>query len=79
MGQLIKIIIIMIGVSVLLLALRRWLGGRNRDTEAQHANAVQSMVQCAHCGMYTPESQAISEGTHYYCNDAHRRLGANKQ
>jgi uncharacterized protein len=33
------------------------------------------MVQCAHCGMYTPESQAISEGEQFYCNEAHRQIG----
>jgi uncharacterized protein len=76
MGQLLKIIVIGIGIAVLLLAIRRILSKRQQPEE--QSPAIQPMVKCAYCGMYTPESQAISEGSQFFCNDAHRRIAFGK-
>lgn len=33
---------------------------------------VQSMVQCAHCGIYLPLAEALGSGAAYYCCLEHR-------
>lgn len=37
--------------------------------------AAESMVNCAHCGVYLPESDSIAEDGLAYCCEAHRALG----
>jgi uncharacterized protein len=34
------------------------------------------MTSCAHCGIYFPASEAVREGGHDYCSQAHARLPA---
>jgi uncharacterized protein len=34
------------------------------------------MTNCAHCGIYFPASEAVHEGGHDYCSQAHARLPA---
>ncbi len=36
---------------------------------------AEKMVSCAHCGVYLPESDSISDGGLAYCSEAHRALG----
>jgi len=33
----------------------------------------QSMTQCAHCGIYVPETESIREGGSSYCGEEHRQ------
>jgi uncharacterized protein len=33
------------------------------------------MVECAHCGLHLPAPDAVLDGRHVYCGEAHRRLG----
>jgi uncharacterized protein len=77
MGQLLKVLIISIAITVLLLAIRKMLFGRRGRPETEQAS-VQSMAKCAHCGMYLPESQAVFEAGKPYCNDEHRRIASGK-
>jgi len=78
MGQLLKILIIAIAISVVLLALRKMLTGRRGKSEEAQTPAVQSMTKCAHCGTFLPESQALFDGEKPYCNEEHRRLASGK-
>ncbi|KFI23519.1 PP0621 family protein [Nitrosococcus oceani] len=32
------------------------------------------MVRCAHCGIFLPESEALTEGSHNFCCREHREL-----
>ena len=36
--------------------------------------APEKMVNCGHCGLYLPQSEAISEGDKFFCCAEHRRL-----
>lgn len=36
----------------------------------------EKMVSCAHCGVYLPESDSVSDGGLTYCCEAHRALGS---
>jgi uncharacterized protein len=37
------------------------------------------MVQCAHCGVHLPESEAITKAGVIFCSQAHASLGARPQ
>jgi uncharacterized protein len=37
--------------------------------------APAAMIECAHCGLHLPAADAVREGEHVYCGEAHRRLG----
>ncbi|MBE0614649.1 MAG: hypothetical protein IH604_13350 [Burkholderiales bacterium] len=38
------------------------------------AAAPERMVNCEHCGVYLPQSEAVRDGERFFCNDEHRRL-----
>jgi uncharacterized protein len=46
-------------------------GGR----EGAKSQAPAAMLECAHCGLHLPAADAVSDGDHVYCGEAHRRLG----
>lgn len=59
--------------AVVLFVLQARRGARTRDSRA--LGEAESMVRCAHCGIYVPESEAIAgPAGRVYCSDAHRRL-----
>jgi uncharacterized protein len=54
-----------------------WLakGFRRKDAAGDApATAPEQMVNCAHCGLYLPQSEAIREGDKFFCCKEHRRL-----
>ena len=62
----------------------RMINARNaaaRRTAAQPgrapaaSNGVESMVSCAHCGIYMPRSEALLIGKRTWCCEDHARLG----
>jgi uncharacterized protein len=64
-----RLIIIFIALAVIVMVLKRlWQTpgpAKNRQIPSN------KMVQCAHCGLYTPEADAIERGGKYYCSQAH--------
>ena len=61
----------------------RMINARNavaRRTAAQPgkappSNAIEPMVNCAHCGIYMPRSEALLIGKRTWCCEDHARLG----
>ncbi|HEY5634139.1 MAG TPA: PP0621 family protein [Burkholderiaceae bacterium] len=49
-------------------------GSRERDGAANAARG-ELMIRCAHCGVYFPQSDAVSAGSLRYCSIAHRDAG----
>ncbi len=41
---------------------------------AKRPRAAERMVECAHCGVHLPESEAVKQADRYFCSDEHRRL-----
>ena len=80
MGRL--LILLLLGVVV-----AWWLLGRAariRGGEAPRAGKpgnpdgappAQDMVQCAHCGVHLPRSEALTQGSELFCSESHQRLG----
>jgi len=53
-----------------------WLakGFRRKDAAKNTPEAApERMVNCSHCGLYLPQSEAISEGDKFFCCAEHRR------
>lgn len=46
--------------------------GRSGEQDSQAS--AETMVSCAHCGIYIPASEAISQSGRVFCSDAHRLL-----
>lgn len=57
---------------------------RFRDEQgpkATHNNPLpgaEAMVQCAHCGVFLPRSEALVSQNETWCNQAHAQLGPRK-
>lgn len=49
-------------------------GRRAGDSDGK----TERMLECAHCGVHVPEREGVSEGRHFYCSEAHRRLGPSR-
>ncbi|BAV33229.1 hypothetical protein SCL_0911 [Sulfuricaulis limicola] len=71
MGQLLRLIIILIGLWLVLTIIKRALASLQKP--APDKPAVTKMVACAHCGMHIPESEAVRDGNRHYCSEEHRR------
>ena len=42
---------------------------------APASTAPEAMVDCAHCGLHFPASEAVRDGARIYCCGAHRDAG----
>lgn len=66
-----------LGIGVLLVM---WLmrdkkapAGRPRQPDAGDRGGAESMLQCAHCGIHIPASEAVRDPAGaVFCSDAHR-------
>lgn len=65
---------------VLLALVAWWLIKRMRVDDGSEARPrdvpPEKMVNCAHCGLYLPEKEAVSEDGKFYCCAQHRRPAA---
>jgi uncharacterized protein len=62
-------LVILIAVALVVYAARRlWQSSRPASRRGQKSAR---MVQCAHCGVYVPEHEALTRGDRFYCSDAH--------
>ncbi len=73
MGRLLHFLSYFIGAIAVLMVLRHAVTGRQKRRE--RSNITHPMVQCAHCGLHLPESEALFGGKQPYCTEAHRQAG----
>ncbi len=72
MGQLIRIIIVLLGLWLVVHYVRRALA-RHRSSAAPTPNRPAPMLTCAVCGTHIPESEAVRTAGKTYCSEEHRR------
>ncbi|HTP61449.1 MAG TPA: PP0621 family protein [Burkholderiales bacterium] len=74
MGRLIVIVLIAV---LVVWQLRRALAAQDRtDAPPQAPGGPQGdLVNCAHCGVNLPKSEARSAGGRHYCSEEHWRAG----
>lgn len=76
---------LLLTLAIIVIALMWWFGKgrakpRRREAPPGSASPPASravpMVECAHCGLHLPRSDALEgEGGRYFCGAPHRRLG----
>ncbi len=72
-----RFIIILIALAVIVMVLKRlWQTPGQKKKGRIDFNR---MVQCAHCGIYTPEADATLHGGRYYCSQSHADADNGKQ
>ncbi|MDH3980397.1 MAG: PP0621 family protein [Gammaproteobacteria bacterium] len=49
---------------------RLWLQSRRRPPGNRELTG--KMVQCANCGIFIPQQEALEQDGHYYCSREHR-------
>jgi uncharacterized protein len=64
------LVIIIVLALIVMIAKRLWQTPRPRPP-ARHNRQTGQMVQCANCGIYIPEQDALRRGDHFYCSQAH--------
>lgn len=47
---------------------------RTEKPEVPRLNEPEMMVQCAHCGVHFPASEAVSQAGLSFCSEDHRQL-----
>lgn len=62
------LVIIIALVLIGLIVKRMWQKPR---PPAQPGRQAGKMVQCANCGVYIPEQEALTRGAQWYCSQAH--------
>lgn len=62
------LVIIIILVLIVIIAKRLWL---KPQTPVRRRQKNERMVQCANCGIYIPEQEALQRAGQYYCSQAH--------
>ncbi|TFW09491.1 hypothetical protein E4K72_05815 [Oxalobacteraceae bacterium OM1] len=70
------LLLLLVAVAVI-----HWLGRAKKAAVGaaggrRPAPQVESMLQCAQCGVHFPASEAVTVGDRVYCSDAHSRLHA---
>jgi uncharacterized protein len=62
-------LVILIAVALVIYAARRlWQSSRPAGRRGQKSAR---MVQCAHCGVYVPENEALARDGRFYCSADH--------
>jgi uncharacterized protein len=64
-----RALLIIIAVAIIAMALKRLLAGRRSG--GRTAGQSGKMVQCATCGMYIPEGEALTDSGRNYCSRRH--------
>ena len=72
MGQLIRIIIVLLGLWLVVHSVRRALARRRTSADSTPGRPA-PMLTCAICGTHIPESEAVHAAGKTYCSEAHRR------
>lgn len=71
-----KLVVLVAVVALVLWLMRsRAPGLRGGGPKPGPAPRIEGMVECAHCGLNLPRSEAVLEGDQAYCSAAHREAG----
>jgi uncharacterized protein len=72
----IRTLVILIAVALIVIAVRGlWRSSRPENRRGQQSAR---MVQCAQCGVYIPENEALSSSGRFYCSEAHLKDNTGK-
>ena len=64
-----RTLFIIIVLALVIMIARRLLA--RPETPVTRRSASEHMVQCANCGIFIPEQEALQRAGRYYCSQAH--------
>ena len=64
-----RTLVIIIVLALVIMIARRLLA--RPKTPVKRKSTSEHMVQCANCGIYIPEQEALQRAERYYCSQAH--------
>ena len=69
-------LLLLLFIIALFFVVRGFIRSRDRSTASSSGadRVAERMVNCKHCGLYLPESEALLDRGEHYCCDQHRRL-----
>lgn len=72
-----RLLLFLVALFVLLWIVRGAIGAarRRRPSEGRAPPPAVELVECAHCGLRLPRTEARSAGGRHYCSEEHWRLG----
>ena len=78
MGKLVfwAAVIALVYVAMKFFGLSQRRGDAAQRRGAAGGKTSEAMLQCAHCGVHVPSSEALLSGTRAYCCSAHRDADA---
>lgn len=65
---------LLLGILVIWALRSKKAGVTEKTTQPRHLDAPELMVKCAHCGVYLPASEAITQSGELFCSEEHRHL-----
>ena len=75
MGQLLRIVIILLGLWLIIRVVRRALGGPAPPPHSSNLPPDTAVLPCAHCGVYIPQSETYMSDGKIYCSREHAKAG----
>jgi uncharacterized protein len=71
-----RFLAIFIALAIIVVLVKRlWPSSRPPATRMREPG---QMVQCAHCGIYIPEQEALHQGDQFYCSRSHLDANSHK-
>jgi uncharacterized protein len=68
-----------VGLLVVWLMRKKTLGAPNAFRPKPRRNEIESMIQCAHCGVHIPVSESVVDASgRAFCSEEHSRLHAKR-
>jgi len=67
-----KLLVLLIAAAVMYFVVRGMV--RRGGGAPPSAPRAERMVECRHCGVNVPQSEALESRGRFYCSDEHRRL-----
>lgn len=71
MSKLVFLVLLAIVAVILFKRLARLSDTNQPDTEGLKESNIESMVQCAHCHVHLPRSEAFLIAGEFYCSQTH--------
>lgn len=54
---------------------RRYISAPKAARQTAREQEAAPMVRCGHCGVHVPQSQALKQDQHWFCNQVHLEQG----
>lgn len=77
LGKVLVWVLVVLGVMIVMriLSQKKHKARQSPQLHKRPAKSTESMVRCAHCGIYLPRSEALMSNHHTWCSLEHAKLG----